>query len=291
MTKIERRELTVECDDGVRLSLIGKTAGESTHPPLLLVHGSGVGRQCWDVPIAGHGIMDGLAGAGLKVFALDCRGYGASYKPHGLSVTTDRLAADVILVASEIRRLTGAGRVALAGHSSGGAVIFQAALRAPELISRISALGVRYRKSNPDFEAYAERMQAQASEAQDGYVPNIHHLEIEARLNRPRPEVVAWYKSIIEDVYPRIPGAVFGGPQANPAMSAAGQVQAPTLLINGSNEYVVDGGDARDLLGDLPSTEKGLVVLPGSYHLPFLEPGGHANLLASLKFWFARDGL
>ncbi len=286
--KIERQEIYVECDDGVRLSLIGKSTGESGRTALLLVHGSGVGRWCWDVPFAGHGLMDGLAGAGFPVFALDCRGYGASDKPHGMSVTTQRLAADIIQVAREILRLTGGERVALAGHSSAGAILFQAAARAPELIGRMAALGVRYRKMNPDFALYARRMHAAAGGAEDGYVPNIHHLDIETRLNHPRAQVVDWYKSLIEQVYPRIPGAVFGGPSANPAMSAVADVQAPTLLINGSNDYVVDGDDARALLGDLPCADKGLVVLPGAYHLPFLEPRGHADLLACLEFWFAR---
>ena len=59
-------------------------------------------------------------------------------------------------------------------------------------------------------------------------------------------------------------------------------------MINGSNEYVVDDEDARDLLRDIPASDKGLVILPGAYHLPFIEMPGHRDLLAALTFWFAR---
>jgi pimeloyl-ACP methyl ester carboxylesterase len=287
MAEIIKREFTIKADDGVTLSVVEKSTGGDNQSKILLVHGSGCGWEYWDVPLNNYSVMDGLAEEGFQVYALECRGYGRSDRPDGRTVTASRLAADAALVAREISEAD--EKIGLVGHSSSGIVVLMAAAQTPENWSRLAVLGAPYRCINPQFEAYASQMiKAAETEGQDT-VPNGHHLEIETRLNEPEEEIIKWYKELISASYPRIPAAVFADVVENPTISLIPDVQVPTLLINGSNEYVVDPADALDLLDDLGSDDKGAVILPGSYHLPFLEKRGHRDLLACLQFWFSRN--
>jgi len=287
MADIIKREFTVKADDGVILSVVEKSCGGAGRPKILLVHGSGCGWEYWDVPLNNYSIMDGLAEDGFAVYALECRGYGRSDRPDGRTITAARMAKDAALVAGEI---SGQGeKIGLVGHSSSGILVLMAAAKTPDFWARLAVLGAPYRHINPQFEAYASQMIKAAETGGEDTVPNGHHIEIESRLNEPEDEILEWYKELITASYPRIPAAVFADVVENPTISLIPDVQVPTLLINGSNEYVVDPADALDLLNDLGTDDKGVVILPGSYHLPFLEKHGHRDLLACLQFWFSRN--
>ncbi|MBO33744.1 MAG: hypothetical protein CMM74_12345 [Rhodospirillaceae bacterium] len=278
-------QFTVTAEDGVNLSVVEKTNSEHGQPKILLVHGSGCGWEYWDVPIRDYSIMKDLANHGSTVYAMECRGYGRSDRVDGRTVTAERLAADVVAIANEIR--DNGEQVGLVGHSSSGAVVLTAAAKSPDVWSRMAILGAPYRVINPQFQVYASQMiEAAQSDGKD-MVPNTHHLEIESRLNEPEDDVVDWYKEIITTRYPLIPAAVFADVIENPAIPLIPRIKVPTLLINGSNEYVINLEDSLNLLNDLGSNDKGGVVLPSSYHLPFLEKKGHRDLLNCLQFWFS----
>lgn len=283
---IARHDFTLAADDGVKLSVVKKTTGGTSGPKILLVHGSGCGWEYWDVPFKGYSIMDGLAQGGFEVYAMECRGYGRSDRPDGRTITSERMAMDAAVVAREIG---GGEKIGLVGHSSSGIVVLMAAAKTPDAWSRIAVLGAPYKRINPQFQAYANQMIDVANAGGEDTVPNRHHQEIETRLNDPEEEIIDWYKDLISTTYPRIPAAVFVDVVENPVKSLIPGINLPTLLINGSNEYVVDLDDALDLLNDLGAVDKGGVILPDSYHLPFLERKGHGDLLSCLQFWFSRN--
>lgn len=94
--------------------------------PLLLLHGFTSAKE----DFAWH--LDELAAAGWHVVAPDLRGHGSSSKPDD-GYTFDHLAGDVLGLADAL----GWERFALLGHSMGGVVAQQVALRAQE---RLTAL-------------------------------------------------------------------------------------------------------------------------------------------------------
>ena len=74
MGEIDRKEFFVDADTGMKLMVISKIPrigrlGQA----VLLVHGSGVGWPCWDIPLRDYSVMDFLAERGLDVYALECR--------------------------------------------------------------------------------------------------------------------------------------------------------------------------------------------------------------------------
>ncbi|MBV9999309.1 MAG: alpha/beta hydrolase [Verrucomicrobia bacterium] len=114
-----------------RLRLHCVEAGPQHGPVTLLLHGF---PECW---WGWRRQIAPLARAGLRVVAVDQRGYGTSDKPRGVhAYQLDLLAADVIALAEAL----GVRRFRLAGHDWGGVVAWWAAARFAERVERVAIL-------------------------------------------------------------------------------------------------------------------------------------------------------
>lgn len=122
----------VESSDGVTISYVAEGNG----PPVVLVHGFASSVQGnWRAP----GIIDALVAAGRRVVALDCRGHGASGKPHDPEAYGGtRMADDVIAVMDR----EGISRADLMGYSMGGFIAASLLVRHPERFGRVILAGV-----------------------------------------------------------------------------------------------------------------------------------------------------
>lgn len=115
--------------DGVTLHAV--TAGPTDGPLLLLLHGFPEFWYGWRKQIPY------FARAGFRVVVPDQRGYNASDKPHGTrAYKLETLARD----AARIIEQQPARRAFVVGHDWGGAVAFQLAADAPELVDRVALL-------------------------------------------------------------------------------------------------------------------------------------------------------
>lgn len=118
------RNLTV--GRGLRLRVA--ETGPANGPPVLLVHGWGACLYTYRY------LLPALARAGRRAFAVDLRGHGLSDKPRGTGrYTADALCGDLLDLLDTLEL----GRVDLIGHSLGGAVALQIALRSPERVRRL----------------------------------------------------------------------------------------------------------------------------------------------------------
>lgn len=114
-----------------RLRLHCVEAGPLHGPVTLLLHGF---PECW---WSWRRQIASLARAGLRVVAVDQRGYGTSDKPYGVpAYQLELLAADVIALAEAL----GARRFRLAGHDWGGVVAWWAAARCADRVERVAIL-------------------------------------------------------------------------------------------------------------------------------------------------------
>lgn len=115
--------------NGIALNAVA--SGPSDGPLVILLHGFPEFWYGWRHQI------EPLASAGLRVVALDQRGYGLSDKPAGRqSYLLDTLADDVLGVADALDRK----RFRLAGHDWGGIVTWHLAGRDPGRIERAAVL-------------------------------------------------------------------------------------------------------------------------------------------------------
>ena len=111
---------------GIRLRIA--ESGPANGPAALLLHG-------WGASLYGHRfLLEGLGSAGRHAIALDFRGHGLSDKPTARGAhTRDALLGDVIAALD----LLDLDRVDVVGHSMGGAVAFDLAMKEPTRVRRV----------------------------------------------------------------------------------------------------------------------------------------------------------
>ncbi len=120
----------ISAPDGLRLALHRYTpSGEAKGFPVVLCHGLGANRYCFDLEgapsLAGH-----LRDLGMDVWVAELRGSGMSDKP-GLFRSDvpcswgfdDHLHKDVPAIVAAVLKKTGASRLHWVGHSMGGMLI------------------------------------------------------------------------------------------------------------------------------------------------------------------------
>jgi alpha-beta hydrolase superfamily lysophospholipase len=290
MKHMEQEEFFVDTEPGIRLMVASKIPKEQRlGKAVVLVHGSGVGWIYWDIPMQDYSIMDYLSKRGLDVYAVECRGYGKSTKPNGLSVTAEAMAKDLKAVIATILKRSGVTKVSAAGHSSGGMVLMVAAGMYPELLDRMVLIGTPYKAINPLFREYATQVIRAVREHGKDYAPNLHYKDIENRLDAHDKNVVDWYKFVVEENYSVMPGGILPDIMENPGAPLVPTMQVPTLIFNGAKEYVVEGTDSMALFADMGAQDKAFIVQPNSFHLPYLEKLGHIGLQESIYFWVTKS--
>jgi 3-oxoadipate enol-lactonase len=114
-------------------AIAGETGGEGEGPPIALLHGLTATRR-----YVVHGSRT-LARSGLRTIAYDARGHGESDPaPPTEGYAYEELAADLESVLAD---QSPSRRVILAGHSMGAHTLTAFALRAPERVAAIVAIG------------------------------------------------------------------------------------------------------------------------------------------------------
>ncbi|HEU5260693.1 MAG TPA: alpha/beta fold hydrolase [Gemmatimonadales bacterium] len=103
-------------------------AGAGT--PVIFIHGLGASLYTW------RENLDAVATAGFRVVAYDNRGFGSSDKPaHGY---TNAEYARLLIALMDSLRITDA---VLVGHSMGGAIAAETAIRYPERVRGLALIG------------------------------------------------------------------------------------------------------------------------------------------------------
>ena len=281
------REWSVRTATGVELQGLVIAPGEGgCASAILLVHGSGVGYRCFDIPAADYSLMRHLAGEGHAVYAVDQRGYGRSSNPSGLGVRAEASAADLVSVLRAIRSETGVQRVGLVGHSWGGMVAVILAATMPDEVGPVVLVGCPYQRLNQEWAPVAGQFIARAK-AGETELPSVHQLNLEEKLFDFQQDVVDSYRTMVDEHYPTMPAGVFLDLEKLESSRYVPSVTAPTLLVVGTRETVVDREDAWRFLEALGSGVKELLFLGNATHLTFLEKGGHGQLNRACADWFA----
>jgi 3-oxoadipate enol-lactonase len=235
-----------------------KIAWESrgSGPPVLLVQGLGYGRWGWDP------VVPGLAER-FRVLTFDNRGIGESDKPPG-PYTAREMASDALQVLDE----AGLERAHVVGSSLGGMIAQEVAAAAQERVDRLVLCSTT--PGGPNAVPMPEvtvRLFAQAAtlppeEALRLFVANALSStapaalveEIYARRLANPPDPVAWQAQA---------AAGMGFPGVDDAITA------PTLIVHGTDDNVVDYRNADRLAALIPGARVELV--PGGGHLFFWE--------------------
>lgn len=154
--------------DGVRLHYVARGVGAT----VLLLHGFPDFWYGWRHQLAP------LAEAGLRLVALDLRGYNLSQRPaYVAAYALDRLVSDVAAVA---RALGGGRPVHVVGHDWGGAIAWKLGMHHPDVVDRLVILNA------PHPRRFAELLRTPAQMLRSWYtgavqVPAVPELLLGAR--------------------------------------------------------------------------------------------------------------
>jgi pimeloyl-ACP methyl ester carboxylesterase len=235
-----------------------KIAWEShgTGAPVLLVQGLGYARWGWDP------VVPGLA-EHFRVLTFDNRGIGESDKPAG-PYTAREMAEDALQVLDE----AGLERAHVVGSSLGGMIAQEVAAAAPDRVDKLVLCSTT--PGGPDGLPMPEvtvRLIAEApalapQDALRRFVENAVSVdapselvdEIYARRLANPPDPAGWQAQAAA-------GTTFPG--------VDGSITAPTLIVHGTDDNVVDFRNAELLAARIPGARVELV--PGGGHLFFWE--------------------
>ncbi|HXF98737.1 MAG TPA: alpha/beta fold hydrolase [Gaiellaceae bacterium] len=226
--------------------------------PLVLVHGLGYARWGWE-PVAP------LLADRYRVVLLDNRGIGESDAPPG-PYTVAEMAGDVLQVLDE----AGVERAHVAGTSLGGMVAQELALSAPGRVDRLVLVCTtpggpnaapmpegtrRLLAEAPSLEPAAALRRLVENALAPGAPAELVERILGHRLRAAQPRE-AWLAQAAAgaafDAWERLPG-----------------LRAPTLVLHGSEDAVVDPANARLLAERIPNAR--LELFAGCGHLLFWE--------------------
>jgi pimeloyl-ACP methyl ester carboxylesterase len=222
--------------DGVRLHY--ELHGPDTGSSVVLVHGFASDyRLNW----VGTRWQETLTGAGYRVVGLDCRGHGASDKPHDpAAYTLETMAADVGRLLDHLA-LEAADYI---GYSMGARIGVQAMLDLPDRLRRAVLGGLGWGGA---FHEAAEIARAMRGEPTSSAVAKTFY---EFAADRPSNDLEALAACIL-------------GPQPDPDLGLLGSITIPVLVVVGELDDIVDEVDR--LVESIPQAK--LVTVAGRNHM------------------------
>lgn len=249
------------CNGDVRIAYEVHDAESPIAPWVVLVHGRGFDRSGWEPllrPLTDH----------FKVLLLDNRGIGESDVPEP-PYSVSAMAGDVTAVLDEI----GIRHAHVIGASLGGMIAQEIAVEHPERVERLVLIA-----TSPGGEAACpipeptQRLIEEMSELDhETFVRRAIENSLCEQTVRLQPHLVE--RLIARQLESPQRDQGFEGQaaaaQAFTVVDRLGDLRAPTLVLHGDDDHIVDPRDAETLIGKIPNAW--LIRFPRCGHLIFWE--------------------
>ena len=223
---------------------------------IVLIHGAGDSAAVWERQTAHFSTRH-------RVLAIDLPGHGARLSENGMD-RHEQNAAEVCRMMDQ----QGFSKAIIVGHSMGGAVALTLALDHPERVQGLVpvATGARM-KMRPEFLEQAR----QSAETHGNKMPSATHIiPVEQMVHPAIPaDVVQWLKERIGRASAQATYADFQANNNFDVMERLSAIQAPTLVIGGSEDRMAPQKFADFLAKSIHGA--GLEILTPSGHYPMVE--------------------
>ena len=228
-------------------------------------------------------------GEDLRLILYDHRGNGRSGRPPRETLTLPQLCDD----AEALRRQLGLGPALLLGHSCGGFIALEYALRHPRSVSGLILVGsaARYDPASPDLARRLaarglapalERLVASPADDHDSmrrylnearalYYPALDPAEARAAIDRIVLDKPAWLRGM----------EILAGWDIGARL---GEIRVPTLILHGADDAIFPADEAERLRRGIPGAE--CRILEGCGHFPFADRP--QAFLAAVRDWLRR---
>jgi len=227
---------------------VAQRGKESSSLPLVLLHGAGGTHHHWGLHLRN-------LSTSKRVLALDLPGHGRS-PGAGRSSIADYSAVVVAALAA-----TGLERVALAGHSMGGAVALWTTLAAPERVAALALVSSGGRL--PVLPALFEHLERGEPAAA------VRLIAQRAYGRSAPPELRETGEKAFLQTDPQVLHGDLRACAGHNVMARLGEVACPTLVLCGDDDQVTPLKFSRSLAEGITGAR--LVVLPGAGHMALLE--------------------
>jgi alpha-beta hydrolase superfamily lysophospholipase len=281
MTEFEKKIGSFKSDDGLSIFYRHYPAADE-RACLVIAHGLGEhsGRY--------GNVLERLLPKGISVWALDHRGHGKSDGKRGHITSFQEYLNDLHKMIELVKRDLSAGRKCLLlGHSMGGLIVLNYAIRYPDVVDAViaSSPGLGMVIEVPAFkkalgnvmssvwpgmsmgnELDASKISHDAAAVQAYQADPLVHDRVTAR----------WFTEFM---------AAMDAPHKN----AAG-IQVPVLMQVAGDDHLVNAGASRKFFDRLTVDDRTLFVYDGLYHEIYNEPVDmRAKVLADLETWLEKQ--
>lgn len=229
--------------------------GDSTAPPLLMIHALGADRRMWEPQLP-------VLTRSRRVLLVDLPGHGTSPPPPG-PFTVSQLGEDILGVADA----AGAGSFQLCGMSFGGLVSLWMAARAPDRVTALVASNTAARIGSEEL------WQARIDAVAEGGIEAVSEQALGRFFT---PGFAAAHPDLYESTARTLLGTDPAGYMACCAAlrdadlrELVGAIQCPTMVIGGSGDISTPPDQAEWLREHIEGSR--LVVLEGAPHFANLE--------------------
>jgi pimeloyl-ACP methyl ester carboxylesterase len=317
---VARRDYFVSSEADIKIHVrevkVAGSAGARGVPILCLHGGGGASVASFDVDVPGYSLAEDLARAGHTAYLMDARGFGDSSDPPELndaspttrsSVTAEIVARDVDAVVDDIRRQSGAKKVAVFGWASGGHWLGYYTARHNDKVSQLIMLNAMYGVSAPWKlrESMADKDHPAVFNERAGAFRLATARSLLANWDAaiPNEDKAGWRDPRVADFYVRTtlasdPSAGERQPPSARIPNAfqreafemslgkkvydAADIRVPTLVIRGSRDHWSRPEDLTALEKELKhAPRKKLVTIPDATHFVFIDRAerGRAQLI------------
>jgi len=247
---------TVKVDD---LEIYYETHGEG--PPLLLVAGLASDSQSWQP------VLDTLA-ADFKVIVFDNRGVGRT-TPQEAATSITRMADDCVGLARQL----GIEKFHLLGHSMGGFIALETAIRFPDRVDKLIVAAAAATDSARNHYLFADwAADRNAGMDPERWFCNFFYWIFTAGFFDDSKSVQAALRFALDYPYPQSPAAFDKQVRAMADFDCRKRfcsVHAKTLVLAGGEDLLFPPGVCRELARTIPQAE--FSQIEGAAHSIFIE--------------------
>ncbi len=263
-----------QSSDGTRL-FYRRWALDSPKAAVAIVHGYAEHSGRYD-----H-VAAMLHELGLDVFALDERGHGKSDGVRGHVGDYEEYNGDVAALLNRIREESSADRIIVLGHSNGGLITLNYALKPdPDVFAIVvTAPFLGAAMEIPAWKALLGRVMAKIypTLAMPSGLPTdgLSHDKAVVKAYEDDPLVfstaTAGFFVAATNVQEKV-------------KNEAGRITLPCLVMQGMEDPLVDAAQARPLFESLGSTDKKYIEYPGMFH-EIMNETEKAKVLGDIREW------
>lgn len=248
---------------GVELAY--RTAGDEGDHPALLIHGYTGNLRNWalTVPV--------LRAAGYQTLSADSPGHGGSAAPGNFeSYALHNVAETLHQLAEGLEHLP----AVVLGHSMGGAIAEEFALRHPRDVRALVLIGSAGGDSGPDREDLSDDMEALRAAWEAGGMAAVFEHQLAHGKRRGLDGLPEAAIALLRDEFARtsFEGFEYGSLALrvrHPTLDRLRQLTCPTLVVRGEHEYPELVKVSDDLAATIPGAR--LEVIAGAGHSPQIE--------------------